>query len=146
MFIFTAAMSLGDKIRKHRTEKGLTQAELADKTGIYQKNVSDYEKNLVMPSASMMKKIADVLGVSLDYIMGEEQQVIKDTKLLKYAREVDELDLKDKEFIMKVLAALLKDIKLKKLFWFLPGMENDVLITFTVRIWYVTVHIWYIPG
>lgn len=62
--------SFGDRLRKAREEKKLTQGELADKTGFQPSAISHFESNRRSPSFDNLKKLADALNVSLDYLLG----------------------------------------------------------------------------
>ncbi len=63
----------GDRIREGREAKGWTQEQLADKAQISKGFLSDVENNKRNVSAENALKIADALGMSLDYLMrGEE--------------------------------------------------------------------------
>lgn len=59
-------MEFFQKLRKLRDDKGLTQVQLSELTGIPQPMISQYEKGLKEPSVSNAKKIADALEVPLD--------------------------------------------------------------------------------
>lgn len=57
---------LNENIKRFRKEKGLTQKDLADKVGISGAFMSLIEKGVNNPSDENLKKIADVLGVSVN--------------------------------------------------------------------------------
>lgn len=59
--------TLGTRIREARKEKGWAMRELADRTGISQSQISNYEHNDRSPSFAKMAKIAEVLDISLDW-------------------------------------------------------------------------------
>src|SRR5439155_16679188 len=63
----------GDRIREAREEKSWTQEQLADKAGISKGFLSDVENNNRNLSAENALKLADALGVSLDYLMRGQQ-------------------------------------------------------------------------
>src|SRR6266480_888425 len=63
----------GDRIREAREAKGWTQEDLAAKAGISKGFLSDVENNKRNVSAENALKIADALGVSLDFLMRGEQ-------------------------------------------------------------------------
>lgn len=48
-----------------RKERRMTQKELADKSGIYQADVSKMERGLSNPSLSTIQRVADALGVDV---------------------------------------------------------------------------------
>ncbi len=60
------------KIRAIREEKNLTQNQLAEKIGVVGHNVGDWERGKCEPSISMLIKIANALEVSIDYLVGRE--------------------------------------------------------------------------
>lgn len=60
----TAATRVGDRIRKIRTEKGLSQAELGAMVGLSADRIQKYENGARKPKADLLKRIAVALGVS----------------------------------------------------------------------------------
>ena len=106
-------MSIGKKIKQYRMERGITQSELAESIGSYQKNISTYEKDSVIPSAEVIKKIANRLEVSLDYLLGDDQHQVSDARILKVCKDLDRLTEVDKEIILSVILAFLRDVKLR---------------------------------
>lgn len=59
-----SANRIGDRIRKIRMEKGLTQAELGERVGLNADRIQKYENGFRRPKADLLKQIADVLGVN----------------------------------------------------------------------------------
>lgn len=55
-----------------REAKGLTQKECADKLGISLRAWQTYEQGVSEPKQELLCKIADMFGVSLDYLLGRE--------------------------------------------------------------------------
>jgi len=68
-------MNLGEKIRQARLEHNWTQKELAVKVGISERALYSYEQKGIMPRAKNMSKMAEVLGVSLTYLMDSLEAV-----------------------------------------------------------------------
>ena len=60
----TAASRIGSRIRKIRTEKGISQAELGAKVGLNADRIQKYENGARKPKKDMLKSIAAALGVS----------------------------------------------------------------------------------
>ena len=56
-------------LRKLRSDKEITQAELAKKTGVTQAAISRYEDGSAMPSLDVAVRIAEVLRCSLDELL-----------------------------------------------------------------------------
>jgi transcriptional regulator with XRE-family HTH domain len=107
-------MTLGEKIKMARLRKKLSQKDLGQLADVHQKNISKYEQNLVIPSAIALKKIADVLKVTTDYLLGEDRNAIKDVALLDQFQIVDTMPDNDKIALMKVIAAYIRDFKTRQ--------------------------------
>src|SRR5579864_2792761 len=56
---------VGAKIRIFRTERGMSQSELAGKIGVAFQQVQKYEKGINRVGASRLSRIAAVLGISI---------------------------------------------------------------------------------
>ena len=65
--------SLGVLITELRKEKGMTQAQLAEKMGVTDKAVSKWERDLSCPDISSVPKLAEILGVTVDQLMQSEK-------------------------------------------------------------------------
>lgn len=64
-------MSFSKKIKALRKEKGLTQAELAEKAQIRQDVVCKYESGIKIPNIATARRLADALGVTTDCLSEE---------------------------------------------------------------------------
>lgn len=60
------------KIKELRLENALTQKEFAERLGLDAHNVGDWERGKGEPNSDMLVKIASVFGVSVDYLLGLE--------------------------------------------------------------------------
>lgn len=66
-------MTFGEKLRRARKEKGLTQAELANQAGLGLRTIIAYEKGETYPQKrSTYQTLADILGVQADDLHNEE--------------------------------------------------------------------------
>ncbi len=61
---------LSAQFKKIRTEKGLTQKQVADGIGITEQAYQRYEYGKTVPSALVLISLADYFDVSLDYLVG----------------------------------------------------------------------------
>ncbi len=59
-------MELGNKIKQLRNKASLTQEQLADELGISPQSVSKWETGASMPDITLLPKIAERFGVSID--------------------------------------------------------------------------------
>ena len=64
--------------RKLLISKGLSVADVSKATGISQSTLSNWKKRNNMLSMGNAKKIADFLGVSVDFLMGREHPEVPD--------------------------------------------------------------------
>ena len=58
-------LSIGMKISKIRKKEGLTQLELADKTGLHVTTIGKIEAGMRTPTLETRKKLAKVLKVDI---------------------------------------------------------------------------------
>ena len=58
------------RLEEMRKEKGFTQRELASKVGVNEVSMSRYIKGERVPTVPTIVSIAQVLGVSVDYLVG----------------------------------------------------------------------------
>jgi len=63
-------MRFGERIRSLRIEHGLTQDKLGKKLNLSKSNISKYESDKVEPSLEIVKGLAILFGVSIDYLLG----------------------------------------------------------------------------
>ncbi len=62
----------GSRLKAIRQQRGLTQKKLAEEIGKSVQAVSSYERNAQIPPIEVMISIADVLNVSLDYLVDRQ--------------------------------------------------------------------------
>ncbi len=66
--------SIAKNIAELRREAGLTQLELAEKLNYSDKAVSKWERGESLPDIAVLKDIADLFSVSIDYLVEEEHK------------------------------------------------------------------------
>ena len=99
-----AEHSIGKMIAALRKTKGWTQVELAEKLNISDKAVSKWESESGYPEITMFPRLADLFGVSIDYLMtGKEVQpeIITISKAEMCAKNDDITLLKEIDFLQK---------------------------------------------
>lgn len=67
-------MALSENIRAVRKMKNITQTELAETLGVNQSYVSQIEKGVRPVSVAVLESIADVLGCSVDKLLGRDEK------------------------------------------------------------------------
>ena len=60
---------LGDKIKQLREEKSITQANLAKLLDVSPSTVGMWEQNRRTPDIEILKRLSDILHVSIDYLL-----------------------------------------------------------------------------
>ena len=97
--------ALGEKIYKLRKEQGLTLEQLAERTESSKSYIWELEnKNPPRPSADKLSKIAAQLGVTMDYLLDQEQKITEaDATDEMFFRKYREMDPDVKKKIRKVI-------------------------------------------
>ena len=81
---------LGIFITELRKEKGLTQAQLAQKLNVTDKAVSKWERGVGFPDIKLLEPLADVLDISLLELMKSER--LPKTTVSRYHRCISKRD------------------------------------------------------
>ena len=63
---------LGGKIAEKRKDLGMTQMDLAEKLSVTRQTVSRWEAGTAMPDIEKLTDIAEILGVSCDYLLRDD--------------------------------------------------------------------------
>ncbi len=96
-------MKIGDRIKKIRLEKGMTQQELAKRTGINDANIRKYESGRQNPKLETLERIAVALEVEpLKLVYDLDNDPLLEAKKILNGNDIKEKSLKngtiDKEF------------------------------------------------
>ena len=59
---------IGEVLREAREKAGLTQMELSSKVGVTRAYYADVERGRYTPSLKVLSKLAEVLGVDLNFL------------------------------------------------------------------------------
>ncbi len=96
---------LGSKIKKLRKKKEYTLEKLAELTDSSKSYIWELEnKKPPRPSADKVSKIADQLGVTIDYLLDNEASIsVEDAADAKFYREYQKKDEKTKIKIRSLL-------------------------------------------
>ena len=69
-------MILGYRLKELRKEKNLSQDDLGKLLGVTKVSVSGYENGTRVPSMNILLLMLDVFGISADYLLGRELNVV----------------------------------------------------------------------
>ena len=103
-------MTIGEHIMIIRKQKGLSQGELGKRIGTSGDIIGRYERSVITPSIEVIIKMADVLEVSIDYLVGKTSLEL-DRNTLGRLEDIGRLPTEEKMHVFKVLDALLRDYK-----------------------------------
>lgn len=68
---------LGERLKKLRKEKKITQEELGNKINVTKVSISGYENGIRNPDTDTLQKIADFFGVTTDYLLGRTNDSVE---------------------------------------------------------------------
>ncbi len=105
-------MSLADRLKKVRTDKKLSQQQLAQMADVHYTNVGRYERGDAKPSADVLNKLATALEVSPDYLMNgtledKAEGAISDQELLSQFKKVEQMPENRKRLLKEILDAFI---------------------------------------
>lgn len=96
-------MTIGDRIIKLRESLLYkSQAEFAKACGMNQPALCQYENNVRKPSIEALKKLSKTCNVSIDYIVGNENNKSNDF-ISPVVMMFDKLNDKDKIFVIDII-------------------------------------------
>ena len=64
---------LANRLKERRTELGLTQGQLADMCVVSRKTINTVENGIFVPSTLLALKLAEALGVTVDWLFWIER-------------------------------------------------------------------------
>lgn len=91
---------IGEFIKKQRTEKNMTQEELAAKLYVSNKTISKWETGKGIPSVDMLVPLAKILDVNIAEILGGKKAIKEEEVLIK------ELKNKKKNNIINLISGI----------------------------------------
>ncbi len=105
-------MGFGKRLLEARKNKGLSQEDLAGQLGTKGPAIGRYERDEMKPSIDVAAKIASILDVSLDWLVGHTDMEL-DGRMLERIQEVTQMKDKDREHVFAMLDAFIKQTKLQ---------------------------------
>jgi len=105
-------MSFGQRLTELRKKQGLSQEELAQQLGTQGPAIGRYERGTAKPTIEVAAKIAKLLGVSLDYLVGNSD-IELDSEMLQRIQQVAQLQEEDKQMIYTFLDSFIDKARIK---------------------------------
>lgn len=109
---------IGQRLARYRKHAGLTQVELAERVGIIQVLVSDYEQEKLRLSAEMAVRFAQALQISVDELLGVKNAKKKTAantengalslKLVRRLKGIEQLPLAKQKALLSTIDSVLK--------------------------------------
>lgn len=126
-------MSLGNRIKELRVEKGLTQEELGKLLSKTKNNISQYETDKRSPDPATLQYLADFFRVSTDYLLGRSdiretpeqriESVISDEPdLLEFWQELKQRE--DLQLLFKQVKPLSEE-SIKRIIRYIKMVEDE---------------------
>lgn len=110
-------MMFSENLKQLRTDKKLSQADLAEKIGVHVTHLSRYERGLSSPSLEVIQKIAEVLEVSIDTLVFGQKNIeesINDTELATLFKKAQHLTQKEKQTVKDLINAFVFQKNIQK--------------------------------
>jgi len=107
-------MTFGEKIVLLRKQLKWSQSDLAKHVGTSAPIIGRYERGEIKPSIEVAAKIAEALGVMVDYLIGNSDKMALDKKMLKRMEEIEKLPEENRKMVFTVIDSLIRDFKNKK--------------------------------
>ena len=106
--------TFGKKLAECRKVKSLSQKELAKIFKTSHTTIGKYERDEMIPSIEVAKKLAKILDTTVGYLLGETEKadLFKDPKMLKRLQDILDLPQKEKESILMTVDHFIKAAKI----------------------------------
>jgi transcriptional regulator with XRE-family HTH domain len=113
-------MGLAENLKRLRKKRGWSQSHLAEQIGSHLSHINRIETGKYNPSLDVVQKLANVLGVTIDFLVNDEQGDMKEVRiedkgLLDRVKMIDSLDDEDKTALIRVIDSMLTKKKILSL-------------------------------
>jgi transcriptional regulator with XRE-family HTH domain len=108
----------GARLKAEREKNNLSKVALSNKIGVHYSQIGRYERDEASPSADVLKKLANELGVTTDYLMNGTkadmaEEKMKDKKLMNLFNRVSELNKEEQKIVTALIDAFLFQKEMK---------------------------------
>jgi len=111
---FMKSITFGKRLTEVRKDKKMSQDEVGKLVGVHGAVIGRYEREEVKPSIEMATQLAEVLGVSLDYLVGSTD-VLLEKSIVSKILDIQKLKENDRQHVFALLDAFLKQTKLQSI-------------------------------
>lgn len=103
--------TIGERLARLRKERGITQVELAERLGVAQPMISDYERGELRLHGQLIVELTRIFGVSADELLGLERPrttaAVRDRRLLRRLQQLEHLPRRDQQALLRTIDAFL---------------------------------------
>ena len=108
--------AFGMRLQEIRKQRGLSQVEVAERLGIHQSLISQYERGYLRLHGALLVRLAEVLKTTPDEILavkkargnGEDQTL--DRRFVRRLRKLDKLSAHEKKLLLGTIDAFLSKV------------------------------------
>ncbi|KAF1154460.1 helix-turn-helix transcriptional regulator [Streptococcus agalactiae] len=106
-------MEFSERLKKLRKDAGLTQVDVSEKLGISQPAYASWERGIKKPTQDNLVKIAQVLNVSVDYLVGNSEEKVDELDNIELLFRMNSKGLteEEKEIFKKELIEFMEERK-----------------------------------
>jgi transcriptional regulator with XRE-family HTH domain len=110
-----AQETIAQRLARIRRERGMTQVELAQRLGVAQPVVSDYERGELRLHGQLIVKLSEILGVSSEELLGLKKApsngVLKNRRLLRRLQAIERLPRRDQQALLRTIDRFLDSFR-----------------------------------
>ena len=107
--------TFGQRLARLRKERGFTQSKLANKMGLVQALISEYERDKIRPYHEMVARFAVALDVSTDELIGlntpKRKHGTPSLRLQKRMLKIEELPTHQKKILLRTIDTILNAVQ-----------------------------------
>ena len=94
-------IAIGQRIRKIREEKSMTQKKLAEKVMVSPSSITRLESGQTMVSVFTIIKIAEVLNTSISFLLSGDEDDLNKSDILEIAKKLDRCTTEQREILLQ---------------------------------------------
>lgn len=109
----------GERLRRLREDRGLSQRELARLVGIGVMQINRYERGISVPSATVLPQIGRLFQMTVDQLLGNdaksmEPPEIRDVRLFERFRVLDRMPRTERDVVLHLIDAMIAKRKMEE--------------------------------